>query len=102
MTPTRSHLLTLLNDAVAAPPWAPFLTDLRTGESWTYAELSAGACHLAALLTQRGVAPGDRVAFLTKNDPVFFPLLFACAMTGSILVPLNRDNLRIEINTILE
>jgi acyl-CoA synthetase (AMP-forming)/AMP-acid ligase II len=102
MTTARPNLLTLLNDAVAATPSAPFLTDLRTGESWTYAELAAGACHMAALLAQHGVAPGDRVAFLTKNDPVFFPLLFACAMTGSILVPINRDNLRIEINTVLD
>jgi acyl-CoA synthetase (AMP-forming)/AMP-acid ligase II len=102
MTSMQPNLLTLLHDAVAATPTAPFLTDLRTGESWTYDELWRGTCHMAALLAQHGVAPGDRVAFLTKNDPVFFPLLFACAMTGSILVPINRDNLRIEINNILD
>jgi acyl-CoA synthetase (AMP-forming)/AMP-acid ligase II len=102
MTTSRPNLLTLLNDAVTAAPSAPFLTDLRTAESWTYDELLGGACHIAALLAEHGVAPGDRVAFLTRNDPVFFPLLFACAMTGSILVPVNRDNLRIEINTILD
>lgn len=102
MTKTRQHLLALLDGAATATPSAPFLTDLRTGESWTYDELLCGARHIAALLLEHGVAPGDRVAFLTKNDPVFFPLLFACAMTGSILVPINRDNLRIEINTILD
>lgn len=102
MMNSRPHLLTLLSAAVTAAPAAPFLTDLRTAETWTYDELWGGACHLAALLAEHGVAPGDRVAFLTKNDPVFFPLLFACAMTGSILVPVNRDNLRIEIDTVLD
>lgn len=96
------HLLALLRDAVAAVPSAPFLTDLRTTETWTYDELWRGARHLAALLLEQGVREGDRVVLLTKNDPVFFPLLFACAMTGSILVPVNRDNLRTELDTILD
>ena len=101
MTSSRPpHLLALLHDAVTAAPLAPFLTDLRTARTWTYDELWRGARHLAALLSEQGVAAGDRVALLTKNDPVFFPLLFACAMTGSILVPVNRDNLKSELDTI--
>jgi acyl-CoA synthetase (AMP-forming)/AMP-acid ligase II len=48
------------------------------------------------------VSAGDRIVLLTKNDPVFFPLLFACAMTGSLLVPINRDSLQIEIDAILD
>jgi fatty-acyl-CoA synthase len=97
-----AQLITLLRDSVAAAPSDPFLTDLRTERTWTYHDLWLGTCHQAALLTRNGVGPGDRVALLTKNDPVFFPVLFACAMTGSILVPINRDNLPAEIDAVLD
>lgn len=97
-----SDLLALLREAVARAPSAPFLTDLRTGRCWTYDELWRGTCHNIALLAQFEVAAGDRVALLTKNDPVFFPLLFACAAVGAILVPIDRVNLRAEIDSILD
>jgi fatty-acyl-CoA synthase len=43
----------------------------------------------AALLTELGVAAGDRVALLCRNRIEFFEVLFACARIGAILVPLN-------------
>jgi long-chain acyl-CoA synthetase len=97
-----NSLTTLLHDAVANGPTEPFLTDLRISKTWTYEELWQGMCHVAALFTRHGVSAGDRVALLTKNDPVFFPALFACAMTGSVLVPINRDNLQSEIDAVLD
>ncbi|GAB3627374.1 acyl-CoA synthetase [Pandoraea terrae] len=36
-----------------------------------------------------GVSPGDRVACLGFNDELQLSLLFACARTGAILLPLN-------------
>jgi len=41
------------------------------------------------LLDGLGIKPGDRVAFLGQNSPAQIALLFACARTGAILLPLN-------------
>lgn len=96
------HLLPLLGEAVATHPDALFLTDLRTANRWTFGDVRHGADHIAALLRKQGVRAGDRVAFLTRNDPVFFPLLIACAATGSTLVPINRESVRGDIDAIIE
>ena len=102
MTQSVLHLLALLDGAVATSPDALFLTDLRTANRWTFGDVQQGAGHIVELLRTQGVRAGDRVAFLTKNDPVFFPLLFACAATGSTLVPINRESVRGDIDAILE
>lgn len=59
------------------------------GRSLTYEELDSRACRAAALMAERGVIAGDRVAVLCRNRSAFFELLFGCAKLGSILVPLN-------------
>ena len=82
-------------------PSAPCITDLRTRQTWTYEDLWHGTLHLTALLTHQGVSPGDHLALCTRNHPVFFPLLFACAMQGAVLVPINPDTLRMERQTIV-
>lgn len=95
------HILTLLRNAVEAVPSAPCITDLRTRQTWTYEDMWHCTLHLTDLLTQQGVSTGDHIALLTRNHPVFFPLLFACAMKGAALVPINTDTLRTEIHTIV-
>ena len=55
----------------------------------TYAELDDRACRAAALMSERGIGEGDRVAILCRNRPAFFEILFGCAKLGAILVPLN-------------
>ncbi|MEA2999421.1 MAG: fatty-acyl-CoA synthase [Sphingomonadales bacterium] len=70
-------------------PAAVAMEELATGRILTYAELDDRVGRAAALLLSRGVAPGDRVAILCRNRIAFFELLFACARTGAILVPLN-------------
>jgi len=57
--------------------------------SWTYGELNRRVNQLAALLTARGVGPGDRVAVLAENSHVYVELLFAAAKLGAILAALN-------------
>src|SRR4029453_3509565 len=57
--------------------------------SWTYAELDELCDRVAAGLTQRGVAPGDRIAVLARNSHAFVALRFALAKFGAILVPVN-------------
>jgi len=55
----------------------------------TYEELAAAALRQADSLVHAGLQPGDRVATLTRNSPEHVALLFACALTRTILVPLN-------------
>jgi acyl-CoA synthetase (AMP-forming)/AMP-acid ligase II len=80
----------------------PFLTDLRTKETVSYAALLARSRAASAWLAGRDVGVGDRVAYVTKNDPAFFPLLFGCARLGAALVPVNVDGSADEIADVLE
>ena len=65
-------------------------TALIAGErSITYAELAERTRRLAQALRRRGVARGDRVAYLGENDPAFVETFFACGLLGAVFVPLN-------------
>ncbi|ABM09089.1 o-succinylbenzoate--CoA ligase [Paenarthrobacter aurescens] len=59
------------------------------GHTVTYAELSDRTDRLANALKGRGVAKGDRVAYLGENHPSFVETFFACGLLGAIFVPLN-------------
>ncbi|MFP5332175.1 MAG: acyl-CoA synthetase [Acidimicrobiia bacterium] len=59
------------------------------GVASTYRELAARADALASELAERGVGVGDRVAVLAENRPEYVDVLFACAKTGAIMVPVN-------------
>lgn len=81
---------------------APFLTDLRTGEIVSYDDLLARSESAATWLAAQGVGAGERVAYITKNNPSFFPLLFGCAARGAALVPINADNDAKETESVLQ
>ncbi|MDI2036953.1 o-succinylbenzoate--CoA ligase [Paenarthrobacter nitroguajacolicus] len=55
----------------------------------SYRELADRTDHLANALKDRGVAKGDRVAYLGENHPSFVETFFACGLVGAIFVPLN-------------
>lgn len=59
------------------------------GERLSYAELAEATDALAAVLADRGIVRGDRVAFLDENRPEFVMALFACAQLGAVFVPVN-------------
>ena len=66
------------------------LIDSATGRRLTYLALNTRARALAALLAEEhGIREGDRVAVLAANAPEYLDALFACALLGAILVPLN-------------
>jgi fatty-acyl-CoA synthase len=70
--------------------WTPGKTALRfEGRCVSYAELARAVQRAAAWLAASGVSRGDRVAYLGPNCPELLELLFACARTGAIFVPLN-------------
>lgn len=55
----------------------------------SYATLADRVDRLAAALQERGVAAGDRVAYLGNNHPSFIESMFATALVGAVFVPLN-------------
>jgi fatty-acyl-CoA synthase len=59
------------------------------GRDRSYADLAASVARRAGYLAARGIARGDRVAWLGFNAPEMLVLLFACARLGAIFVPLN-------------
>ena len=66
------------------------IDDEANGRSFSYAELDARACNVAALLRGPGeVKRGDRVACLSTNRIECIDLYFACGKIGAVFVPLN-------------
>ena len=59
------------------------------GRELSYDELADRSMRLANSLRERGVAKGDRVAYLGENHPAFLETLFAAGLLGAIFVPLN-------------
>jgi fatty-acyl-CoA synthase len=55
----------------------------------SFGEFADGVRRQAALLRQRGVCVGDRVAYLGFNHPALLQTLFAAQALGAIFVPLN-------------
>jgi fatty-acyl-CoA synthase len=54
-----------------------------------YAALEARVQRAAAVLAERGIGRGDRVALLLRNRSAYLELVFAAARLGAIAVPLN-------------
>ena len=67
----------------------------------SFAEFNRRAEQGASSLENDGLGRGDRLAVLCHNSTVFFELLFACAKTGVILVPLNWRQTPSELTPIL-
>jgi acyl-CoA synthetase (AMP-forming)/AMP-acid ligase II len=55
----------------------------------TFAEVHDRAGRLGAAFRARGLAPGDRVAYLAENESQYIELQSACLRSGFTLVPLN-------------
>jgi len=57
--------------------------------SWTYSELHAESSRLANALLAAGVEKQNRVAYLDKNSPEYFSLLFAAGKINAVTVAVN-------------
>jgi O-succinylbenzoate-CoA ligase len=72
------------------------------GERVHYEQLAQRIDRLANALRDRGVAAGDRVAYLGQNHPSFLEALFATATLGAIFVPLNTRLAPPEVEYVLD
>jgi long-chain acyl-CoA synthetase len=77
----------LLDDATAKFPQNIAL--IFDGKRFSYAELCGLTRRLATGLVERGIRPGDRIAFLLPNSLQIVLCYYACFKIGAIAVPLN-------------
>lgn len=84
---TNRMLHDLIDAQAAATPGASAIV---AGDfQLSYAALAADGSRIASGLTALGCNPGDRIAYLGKNDPRIFQLMVAASIGGFVLVPLN-------------
>lgn len=55
----------------------------------SYGELERLTAAAMALFAAQGVRPGDRIAYIGLNNPVFVAVVFAAMRTAIVLVPIN-------------
>ena len=72
-------------------PWS----SSRSG--WTYAQAAERARTLARGLIGLGVGPGDRVGVLMANSPDSIASIFAIALAGATVVPINTRYRAVEL-----
>ncbi|MDO9456685.1 long-chain fatty acid--CoA ligase [Nocardioides sp.] len=88
------RLVDYLDKGWSTGPDAPCLTtDGPDGPaSSTYAEVRELSSRISAALVARGVAPGDKVAILSANDPVAFTTVFGINRAAAVWCPINPRN----------
>jgi long-chain acyl-CoA synthetase len=62
---------------------------LGTAALHDYASFAARVARQAAGMRAAGLAPGDRVAIVARNQPAYLDALFACWWAGLVAVPVN-------------
>jgi len=55
----------------------------------SYAMLDGASAHVAGLLRERGVQPGDRVGIMLPNVPYFAVCYYGVLRAGAVVVPMN-------------
>jgi acyl-CoA synthetase (AMP-forming)/AMP-acid ligase II len=80
-------LATIIRTHAAQRGDGPLLT--YAGRTISYAEMDAASSRVAQALLADGVGPQDRVAFLDKNGPEYFEVLFGGAKINAVNVAVN-------------
>jgi acyl-CoA synthetase (AMP-forming)/AMP-acid ligase II len=71
------------------------------GRTLTYGQLHRESNRVAHAIRAAGLEPGDRVAYLGKESEHYYEVLFACAKSGTVLVPVNWRLTAPEVSHIL-
>ncbi|MEU2736124.1 long-chain-fatty-acid--CoA ligase [Streptomyces sp. NPDC007095] len=72
------------------------------GRTLTYDALHRGSNRVAHALRAAGLGEGDRVAYLGKESEHYYEILFGCAKSGTVLVPVNWRLTAPEVSHILQ
>ncbi|KUN04571.1 long-chain fatty acid--CoA ligase [Streptomyces yokosukanensis] len=71
------------------------------GRTLTYGQLHRESNRVAHAIQAAGLTPGDRVAYLGKESEHYYEVLFGCAKSGTVLVPVNWRLTAPEVSHIL-
>ncbi|MEU0538254.1 AMP-binding protein [Nocardia sp. NPDC005978] len=94
------RLIDYLDKGASLDPDAPCL--VCDGVVSTYAQVRALSDRVAAALAAREVAPGDKVAILSANDPTAFTCVFGISRAGAVWCPINPRNAANETRELLD
>jgi acyl-CoA synthetase (AMP-forming)/AMP-acid ligase II len=84
------RLIDYLDKGASLGEDAPCFT---TGEaSLSYAEVQRHTYRVARALEKAGIAPGDKVAVLSGNDPIAFACVFGISRAAAVWCPINPRN----------
>jgi acyl-CoA synthetase (AMP-forming)/AMP-acid ligase II len=72
------------------------------GQARGYAEVQRLSWRVGRALERSGVAPGDKVAILSGNDPVAFSCVFGISRAGAVWCPVNPRNEAAESRELLD
>ncbi|MGW0333691.1 fatty acid--CoA ligase [Streptomyces sp. NPDC003011] len=72
------------------------------GRSLTYEQLHRESNRVAHAIHAAGLAPGTRVAYLGKESEHYYEILFGCAKSETVLVPINWRLTAPEVSHILQ
>ncbi|WP_251092266.1 long-chain-fatty-acid--CoA ligase [Streptomyces sp. Caat 7-52] len=72
------------------------------GRSLSYGELHRESNRIAHAVRAAGLTEGDRVAYLGKESEHYYEILFGCAKSGTVLVPVNWRLTAPEVGHILQ
>ncbi|MBH1937504.1 long-chain-fatty-acid--CoA ligase [Streptomyces sp. AV19] len=81
-------------------PGAPAI--LCEGRRTTYGRLHEESNRIAHAIRAAGAAPGARIAYLGKESEHYYEILFGCAKSGTVLVPINWRLTAPEVGHILQ
>ena len=73
----------------ATTPDKRAMYDLASGRDYSYAQMHERVAQCAGMLKDKGIKPGDRVAFLCLNTTDVMELVFGCWRVGAICLALN-------------
>ena len=79
---------------------APCLT--MDGRDLSYGEVQRLSYRIARGLANSGIAPGEKVAILSGNDPIAFACVFGISRAGAVWCPINPRNEAAENQFILD
>ncbi|GAB3455122.1 AMP-binding protein [Actinophytocola sediminis] len=91
----------LVTEAAARVPDRPALVDQATGRTLTWQQVDGAASAFAAILWQRGIVPGDRVAIVLPTSAEFVVALFGVVRAGGIAVPASVGSPPAELGRLL-
>jgi acyl-CoA synthetase (AMP-forming)/AMP-acid ligase II len=84
--PLETLVETVQRNAARFPDKTAIVCD---GRSLTYAELDAASDRTSGALESVGLGRGARIAYLGKESENYYDVLFGCAKSGAVLVPIN-------------